>query len=424
MLLLYFLLSGHATHGQLKIEDLIQNSIQESYQLQFNNYQILRAETLNTKGVAGNLPRLSLSGNARTDINNIRLQFFDNREVNQNNADNYSAGGNLDLEYPLYEGGAKKARSQQLKLDLETSEVNYQIQKEALLRQLLNRLAEYQLHKSQMKVYAADTMYWADLMSLRKEMKSLGMGDETEIVQIESELNRSILQFQRAKRAANLARIQIESLSFIDSSVIIESDGLRTFLESKKVDPLDYEPALIKETELQLNQSNTLLAISKSALYPTLSLFAGYGFSWSRNAVGVLLSNQNFGPYGGITFNWMIYDGRRIKREKEAARLDVLSQQKALKQQKRTVDYAKRETQQGIRLEREIYRKEEKQEEILARQYQLFEDQYRAGETDILEVLDYRRQYRLSQLNKNNSEFQLNQYLIEWLYLDGLLRQW
>jgi len=59
----------------------------------------------------------------------------------------------------------------------------------------------------------------------------------------------------------------------------------------------------------------------------------------------------------------------------------------------------------------------------LRRQYEVFEQQYRQGETDLLEVLNYRRQYRLSQLNANIAEFQLAQYLIEWLYFDGQLRQ-
>ena len=59
----------------------------------------------------------------------------------------------------------------------------------------------------------------------------------------------------------------------------------------------------------------------------------------------------------------------------------------------------------------------------MRRQYEVFEQQYRQGETDLLEVLNYRRQYRLSQLNANIAEFQLAQYLIEWLYFDGQLRQ-
>ncbi|NBC24249.1 MAG: TolC family protein, partial [Bacteroidetes bacterium] len=89
--------------SQLNIDDLIEQAVQNSFQLKGNNYQILRAQSLNTTGVAGNLPRVSISGNARTDINNIRLQFFDNREISRNNADNYSAGTNLDVEYPLFE---------------------------------------------------------------------------------------------------------------------------------------------------------------------------------------------------------------------------------------------------------------------------------------------------------------------------------
>ncbi len=420
---LIFSLLACLSWGQVQIEDLVQKAIEQNYQLQANNYQILRAQSLNTRGVAGNLPRISLSGNARTDINNIRLQFFDNREVNQNNADNYSAGTNLDIEYPIYEGGAKRARRLQLKIDAQLSEINYQTRKEELLRELFNRLADYQLHERQIKVYALDTLYWSEILELRKEMKSLGRGDKTDIIQIEAELNNSRIQLQRAEQSSILARIQIESLTFLDPSKDINLEGLRSFLQSKMVSPLDLGPAIIRESELQVQRTNTLLSLSESALYPTLSLFAGYGFNWSRNAVGVLLSNQNFGPYGGISLNWTLYDGRRLQREKEAAKLDMLSREQTLKQQTRDLDYAKRQFQTAIETETAVYQNENKQQEILRRQYEVFEQQYRQGETDLLEVLNYRRQYRLSQLNANIAEFQLAQYLIEWLYFDGQLRQ-
>lgn len=401
----------------------MQNAIENNHQLAADNYQVLQSRTLNTKGVAGYLPRVSLSGNARTDINNIRLQFFDNREISQNNADNYSAGTNLDVEYPIYEGGAKKARKRQLRLDAEISEVNYQTNKEEILRQLFNRMAEYQLHNRQMEVYASDTLHWTELLELRKEMKSLGRGDQKDIVQIEAELNSSRIQFQRARQSAILARNQLEALTFIDSTAALNVNNLRTYLEKRTVSPVELGPSILQGAELELAQRNTLLSLSQSALYPTISLFAGYGFSWSRNAVGVLLSNQTFGPYGGVTLNWTLYDGNRLQREKEAAEIAELSQREVVKNQEREITFAKREFNKAIRTEREIFRQEEKQQQILQRQYQIFEDQYREGQTDILEVLNYRRQYRLSQLNANTADYQLIQYLIEWLYFDGQLRQ-
>lgn len=418
-----FLWSSFTGWSQLKVEDLVQNAIENNHQLAADNYQVLQSRTLNTKGVAGYLPRVSLSGNARTDINNIRLQFFDNREISQNNADNYSAGTNLDVEYPIYEGGAKKARKRQLRLDAEISEVNYQTNKEEILRQLFNRMAEYQLHNRQMEVYASDTLHWTELLELRREMKSLGRGDQKDIVQIEAELNNSRIQFQRARQSAILARNQLEALTFIDSTAALNVENLRTYLEKRTVSPVELGPSILQGAELELAQRNTLLSLSQSALYPTISLFAGYGFSWSRNAVGVLLSNQTFGPYGGVTLNWTLYDGNRLQREKEAAEIAELSQREVVKNQEREITFAKREFNKAIRTEREIFRQEEKQQQILQRQYQIFEDQYREGQTDILEVLNYRRQYRLSQLNANTADYQLIQYLIEWLYFDGQLRQ-
>lgn len=418
-----FLWSSFTGWSQLKVEDLVQNAIENNHQLAADNYQVLQSRTLNTKGVAGYLPRVSLSGNARTDINNIRIQFFDNREISQNNADNYSAGTNLDVEYPIYEGGAKKARRRQLRLDAEISEVNYQTNKEEILRQLFNRMAEYQLHKRQMEVYASDTLHWTELLELRREMKSLGRGDQKDIVQIEAELNSSRIQFQRARQSAILARNQLEALTFIDSTAALNVENLRTYLEKRTVSPVELGPSILQGAELELAQRNTLLSLSQSALYPTISLFAGYGFSWSRNAVGVLLSNQTFGPYGGVTLNWTLYDGNRLQREKEAAEIAELSQREVVKNQEREITFAKREFNKAIRTEREIFRQEEKQQQILQRQYQIFEDQYREGQTDILEVLNYRRQYRLSQLNANTADYQLIQYLIEWLYFDGQLRQ-
>lgn len=416
-----FLFSSTAS-AQISHEELVRQAIDNSYRLSAQNYDILRTQTRNSEGVAGNLPRISLSGNARLDNNNIRLQFFDGREVAENNAANYSAGSNLDVEYPIYEGGAKDIRKQQLAWEARQAENNYQNAKEEILSNVLTYVADLQLHKSQAKIYAADTTYWSELLELREQMKSLGRGTQTDIIQIQSELNNSRIQLQRALQSASIARTRLEGLAFLEEDQQVDSGDIRLFLEKQRLSVPDRAPAVVDQSEVQLRQAETDLALNKSAVYPTVSAFLGYGYSWSRNAVGVLLSNQSFGPYGGLNMNWTIYDGKRLQLEKEAAELARLQQRSNLSQVEREIDFLQREIENALREERNIYQKEEKQSQILEDQYEVVRAQYREGRIDILEVLNYQRQFRLSQLNINTANHQIALYLIELLYLNGQLR--
>jgi|GEM_PF-920519 len=421
-LLTLTILISQTVSAQISHEELIRHSIDNSYRLSAQNYDILRTQTLDNKGVAGNLPRVSLSGNARTDVNNIRLQFFDGRDVAENNATNYSAGTSLDVEYPIYEGGAKNIRKQQLAWQARQAEFTYQNAKEEILTNLLNSVADFQLHKSQAEIYAADTTYWSELLELREQMKSMGRGTQTDILQIQSELNNSRIQLQRALQSASIARTRIENIAFLEEDQQIDSSNIRLFLEKTGLSAPERPPAIVGQSEVALRQAETNLALSKSAIYPTISVFAGYGFSWSRNAVGVLLSNQTFGPYGGLNMNWTLYDGKRLQLEKEAAELARLQQRSNLDQVEREIDFLQREIENALREERSIYQKEEKQSQLLREQFEVIQAQYREGRIDILEVLNYQRQYRLSQLNINMANYQIALYLTELMYLKGQLR--
>ena len=191
---------------------------------------------------------------------------------------------------------------------------------------------------------------------------------------------------------------------------------MTAFLDQAMVRNEDYSlPAL----DLEKNQLKTALLaneLAKSLQFPVISAFAGYGYNWSRNAVGILLSNQNFGPYVGIRLNWNIYSGNQTKIDIQSAELQAASERSDLRAVERDINYQIEQFSDALRTQQQILKQEEKQRKMLQQQYDLVEAQYKEGKIDILEVLNYKRQVLLNQLNIAQAQHLIRTYKIQLMY--------
>ena len=400
----------------ISVEKLLQRALDSSFVLTSNEYLIQRSHLRNTSGYAGNLPSIQASGQSQIDLNSSRLQFFDGNTRTANNAANYSAGISMDLTYPIYEAGAKAARKDQLQNQLENSQIQYKLSQQDLLREVLLIASEYNLWRKNVEIYSADTVYWNEILDLQEQIFEFGKGNRIELIQVESELNASIAQLSRNQQQLDILYTQLAGLAFLKEENSIDSIRMTAFLDQAMVRNEDYSlPAL----ELEKNQLKTALLaneLAKSLQFPVISAFAGYGYNWSRNAVGILLSNQNFGPYVGIRLNWNIYSGNQTKIDIQSAELQAASERSDLRAVERDINYQIEQFSDALRTQQQILKQEEKQRKMLQQQYDLVEAQYKEGKIDILEVLNYKRQVLLNQLNIAQAQHLIRTYKIQLMY--------
>ncbi len=162
---------------------------------------------------------------------------------------------------------------------------------------------------------------------------------------------------------------------------------------------------LLDRQKVQIRQAELSMELSKSLQYPLLSLFAGYGYNWSRNAVGILLSNTNFGPYGGLRLNWNLYDGDRVDIDIQSAKLQMSANKALYEDTHRELNYREKELKGALNRQQVILQQESRQKQLLEDQFELVQAQYREGRIDVLEVLNFQRRVLLNQLNMAEANF-------------------
>lgn len=409
---------------EVALPQLIQNALDSSILLQSNRLVIQRASLRNTEGVAGNLPQLVLSGNGQYDLNNTRLQFFDGETRTANNASNLRAGSNLDLNYNVIEGGAKAARKKDLEIDMNRAQVQFELDRQDVILEVIQSFLDYQLAFRQKEIFLQDSAYWAQIVNLNQQVQSLGRLNKVDLLQIEAQLNMSLLNLRNADRDLESAHTILEEICFIDSADNVATDeGLISNYADLWVETEteDFPSVRLFAQELERAENNEDLF--KSNQWPVLQLFAGFGYNWSRNAVGILLSNQNYGPYGGLRLNWNLYSGHQTRKNIEAAIVDQEVAKRQIDLEKRNIKYQLSNAERLMAKEEDIILQTDQQITLIKEQIDLIYQQYKAGSLTIIELLEFQRQLNNASLSQALAKYRYDIQFALKLYWSGRLAQ-
>jgi outer membrane protein TolC len=412
-------LSSIQSAAQNNVSELIQRALDSSHLLNVQDYLIRDARIKNTSGYAGNLPNINFNSEGRYDLNSTRLQFFDGDTRNATGASNYSASANVDLTYPIYEAGAKSLRKNQLGQELESQLINSKLEKQDIVLNVLQAIADYKFYKQQIKTHQKDTALWLELLRLREQMISIGKGTRVDLIQIQSQINQSSVQLEQVRQLKEMAKVRLQKWTFLNKEEQLPALNLHSYL--KKADIIDQNASqpIQEQAKNEMRQAEIALGIARSMQYPVLSVFAGYGYAWSRNAVGILLSNQNFGPYAGLRINWNLYNGKQVQTDIESSKLQLAAENESLKAIERELNYEINELQTALNRQQIILQREKEQFVLQQEQVEIIKEQYEQGRIDILQVLNFQRQAVITQLNIANAEYQSLNYLIQILYTEG-----
>ena len=112
-----------------------------------NSYDILVADNNsaidkanNTRGNAGMLPTVALTGTDNLSFNNTHQKYFNNTEASSNNARSNSFTSNIALSWTLYDGGKMFVTKQKLQEIEALGEIQY---KETVLQTVSNVILGY-----------------------------------------------------------------------------------------------------------------------------------------------------------------------------------------------------------------------------------------------------------------------------------------
>lgn len=298
--------------GTLTLEQVVSNVLERNFQVQIQRNLVEVAENDNNVGNAGYLPTVAITGEQNWSSNNTRQEFFSGQVNEADGAKSRSNALAARLEWTFFDGFRMFATDK--RLQLQEDNVRYGLTAEM-----------------EMQIYQAAILYYTILQT--QEL--------TPVYEDALELSRARFAIVDLK-LRNGAATQLELLQArldltADSSILLQHQkyladlkvDMNTLMGQPAATPFTIEGSILPETAIswesaweQAQEQNTQLLLAKSAIaitemerkearsayYPQLGVYAQYAYGSSQNQVGLLRSNQTFGPGAGLTLRWTILD--------------------------------------------------------------------------------------------------------------------
>lgn len=316
----FFVLEGKALDS-LSVQDAIQKSLFNNFQIQISKKNVEIAKNNNNAGEAGKYPMVLLRlpvGNMYQERNNP-TQPFANGTYKTN-----SVSPNLDAGWTIFEG-FKAQMTQEKLMHLEEQSVgNSKLIVQNTIQSTI--LAYYNVVLEQKKIDILKETY---LLSKSKydyenDRKKMGLSTTFELLQektamLSDSINyvTQVLNLKNSFRNLNLLmaipteleyKITIDSLE--DQMVKYEYEELEKKLLSNNQ---NFQNQLIYQKIMQAD-----LGISKSALYPKLNLNVGADYNYIHfNRSGQSLISNNWDIYANVTLTFTLFNGGKVRRQIE-----------------------------------------------------------------------------------------------------------
>ncbi|MCB0503127.1 MAG: TolC family protein [Bacteroidetes bacterium] len=343
LLIAIFLMGGSTMVSAQSLEELINLAIEQNYDIKILKNEAAVAANNNTKGNAGKLPTIDLSGGVTSSFNSTKQKFSDGTERTGNFANNTNINSSILLNWTAFDGFRVQARKEQLELLEQLSDMDVKFYVEQTVSDVT--MAYYQLlyEKQLLANFQESLSISAFRLSIAQKRKDVGGGKAVDYGQALVDYQTDSIRLLGQLNTIQSLEIELNRLLNNDlehSFELTESDFSIQPLPSK-----DTLLTAIKNNNKQLQQerlleliSETTQRLAKADRYPKIDLFGGAQYTHSFSEVGLVESSRNIGPLFGLNISFNLYNGGETKRLIENADIYRESAQLSREQVNHNID--------------------------------------------------------------------------------------
>lgn len=301
-----------------------------------NNYSILIARNRQdiatgnfTRGNAGLLPTVDLSGRYGGTLNSTLQRFDDGGESSSSGVHNRSATAGVNLGWSIFRGFHARTTYQKLE---ELSNLGELATQQAVENLIARIVSEYNFYLQQRRLYS-NLNFALDIsrerLRIDEEKYLLGAGSKLQLLQSRVYFNSDSSRLARQSEVLRASEIRLNELMAVDDLArrITVADTAIHIDHSLSYEMLLGE-TIAMNTSLNIARTNKVISghdyrIIASRSYPYINLTSGY--SGSVNSYGSGNINQQLGggfSYG-VTLGMGIFDGYNRQRERRNAEIEI-----------------------------------------------------------------------------------------------------
>ncbi len=342
-------LSAQVSTNVYTIDYCIQQVLNNNFDVEASRYDAEIAKQSATKGNAGLLPNVSLSGGANYSNNNTELIFAGGiPPTNVDGAQSTSYNGSVGVSYTVFNGFANLSNYDRLMLNEQLSVTQLRLTIENAVITVIGLYLD--LAKSQEDLNALnETLTISRTRLKRAEVSSeLGVSNSLSLLNATVDFNTDSVNVLSIKNQIGALKRQMNFLmgNDINNDFNVET-SIKSFNDLSLADILSQAKTnnvLSVLTTLGERVSEVDSRLAKANQYPTVSVNTSYGLNSSRNGAGIVLEQNNIGFAGGLSISIPVFSGGRTKiaianAESQLAKSETVKKQNDFLIEKEVFDY-------------------------------------------------------------------------------------
>jgi outer membrane protein len=307
-----------------------------------NNYMILIAKNETgitsqniTHGNAGFFPLITANGTWDNAYLNARVKVISGSEMSNDHADVKIATAGIKAEWVLFDGTGMFVEYDKLESLWKISDLETRITMENVVHDIIlaycNIIRQKELHKACVERMKSSKLRYSIAMG---KLDS-GMGSEQEWLQSRVALQADSTALITQIAELSKSKILLNRLLALDvQNDFITEDSICLVqipdFEQLKTNSLEYNN-LLKLNDEQLMYSKLEEKSLRSEQFPVLTLKGSYDYFETSTQASFIEYNRYFGPQVGLNIGIKLFDGMKLNRSIQNARINIQNHELMLK---------------------------------------------------------------------------------------------
>ena len=424
-LLISLILFGASTSYAQEVmtpEEAVAYAVAKNFDIVLAKNDAEVAMVLNNKASAGMLPKINLNTGDVFNLNNLNQKYTSGQNVKQNWVAVNSLNAGISMDWTIFDGMKMFATKDRLAALQSLGEIQLKNQIQDAAAQTLN--AYYNIVRQKQQIKAAKELIGIseERVNLSQKKLDVGYSDKTPLLQAKVDLSAQQINILKQETLLEQAKISLNQ--------IIGRNADESFEVIDNIE-VNYQPNLqsIRDTT---TSSNYLLAAAKKNIeiaqfqrkeinaqrLPQINLTSGYNFIQNNNKAGFQLFNRVYGPTVGVSAKIPIFNGGMVKKDLQAASINIAKQQIQYDKLKHDIDAGIVNAYKDFELSEKMLQLNEENVKIAAENVQITMERYRLNQSTSLDIKQAQSSYEdalynviLARYNSKIAEIELKRII-------------
>jgi outer membrane protein len=330
-----------AAQEALGLEEAVDMGLKNNFNILVsrNNSAISQANI--TYGNAGFLPVVSAYGSMDKAFYNAHVKVATGSELINKDAEASLISAGIKAEWVLFDGMGMFARHEKLKIISKITDLETTLNLERVTGEII--LAYCNIIKQQKLAEACRQRLLLSnyRLAIARSKYEAGMGSEQEWLQAGVARQSDSTGWGKQDAELQKAKVRLNRLMATDLQKNFKVGDSIPLVQLPSVDELIAQGleqnTLLKIKSEAVKDGNNKVKQLQSEQYPRLAFMGSWGFNETNTQASYIQYNRYFGPQVGINLGMKLFDGMKLNRAIENARIEVLNRELGLKDQEQEI---------------------------------------------------------------------------------------